>query len=65
MLDEVTILINQLTDALPTPGKMAAGPKPTTRDWAGFFAAVAAFAAKILPLILPLLVTPAPADEPK
>jgi hypothetical protein len=31
--------------------------EPTARDWAGFFAALAAFAQAILPLILPLFAT--------
>jgi hypothetical protein len=31
---------------------------PAARDWAGFFAAIAAFAEKLLPLILPLFTKP-------
>jgi hypothetical protein len=32
---------------------LAAADNPTARDWAGFFAALAQFAATMLPLILP------------
>lgn len=35
------------------------------RDWGAFFAALIAFAEKILPFILPLLVPAPPADEGK
>lgn len=52
-MDELIQVINELTDALPEPGKLAAA-KPSARDWAAFFAALSAFAAKLLPLILPL-----------
>ena len=33
-------------------------PQPTARDWSGFFQALAAFAAAILPLIAPYLAEP-------
>jgi len=59
-MNELIVVINQLTDALPTPGKLAAGPRPAARDWAAFFAALAAFAAKLLPLIIPLFAEPKP-----
>jgi hypothetical protein len=31
---------------------------PTARDWAGFFAALAAFMSQIMPLIIPLFMNP-------
>ena len=40
--------VTSLLNAIPTV------ENPTARDWAGFFQALASFAAAILPLILPL-----------
>ena len=39
-----------LREAVPTT------ENPTARDWAGFFAAILAFAKEIAPLIIPLLI---------
>lgn len=44
--------LNKLRAAIPTASD------PTARDWAGFFAALAAFTAQVLPLILPLFGKP-------
>ena len=56
-MKEIIEIIRKATDALPDPGDVkAAGDKYGARDWAGFFAALAAFATKLLPLLLPLFV---------
>jgi len=54
-MERLTNIIMQATDALPSPEELAAdGKQLSARDWAGFFAAIAAFLAQILPLLIPL-----------
>lgn len=63
-MDKIIEIIRKATDALPDPDEAAAsGKKYGARDWASFFAALAAFASKLLPLLLPLFV--ATTDETK
>lgn len=57
-------IIRKATEALPDPADVkASNQKYAARDWAGFFKALADFAAKLLPLLLPLFV--ATTDETK
>ena len=46
--------------ALSAHAQALADNLAATRDWAGFFAALAAFAKEVLPIILPLIVTTTP-----
>ena len=58
-MDQLIQIIKDANDALPDKLPVAAnGTPPAARDWAGFFAALAAFATKLLPLIMPLLADP-------
>ena len=54
-MNRIVEAINHATADLPSPEDVAANDRIyTTRDWAGFFAALAAFAQAILPLIVPI-----------
>ncbi|HUW85010.1 MAG TPA: hypothetical protein VMZ31_19690 [Phycisphaerae bacterium] len=54
-MNRLTAILNAMTKALPTPETLAsATPSVAARDWAGFFRALADFATKLLPLLLPL-----------
>ena len=54
-MKEIIAVIQDATENLPTTAEMARDSTPLeARDWAGFFAALAAFMTKLLPLILPL-----------
>lgn len=56
-MKEIIEIIKRATDALPEPSDVkATGEKYGARDWASFFATIAAFATKLLPLLLPLFV---------
>jgi hypothetical protein len=56
-MDQIIEIIRKATDALPEPDETTvSGKKYGARDWASFFAALAAFATKLLPLLLPLFV---------
>lgn len=63
-MQNIIHIIRNATNALPNADEVkASGEKYSARDWAGFFAAVAAFMAKLLPLLIPLFV--ATTDESK
>jgi hypothetical protein len=58
-MDEIIAAIRDATRALPTPQIVAAEDYPVSkRDWQAFFAALADFAAKLLPLLIPLFAKP-------
>ena len=58
-------IINKATDALPDPAEVTASRQAlSTRDWAGFFAALGAFFARLVPLIIPLIIATQP-DPPR
>ena len=63
-MEKIVEIIRKATDALPEPQDVkAVSGTYGARDWASFFAALAAFASKLLPLLLPLFV--ATTDETK
>jgi hypothetical protein len=63
-MQEIIAIIKNATDALPDPADVKTSRRAyQARDWAGFFAALAAFAQKLLPLLLPLAMATEP-DTP-
>lgn len=63
-MNQIIEIIRKATDALPEPQDVnAVSGTYGARDWASFFAALTAFATKLLPLLLPLFV--ATTDETK
>ena len=56
-MERLIAIIDAATAALPTAAAVAAeSPKVSARDWMTFFKAVADFAARLIPLLLPLFV---------
>jgi len=56
-MERLIAIIEAATAALPTREAVIAESKEVSaRDWAGFFKALADFAAKLLPLLIPLFV---------
>jgi len=50
-------VINAATGSLPTSAAvMAESPTVRARDWLGFFKALADFAARMIPLLIPLFI---------
>lgn len=50
-------IIRTATASLPTGAAVAAeSPKVSARDWLAFFQAVADFAARMIPLLIPLFI---------
>jgi hypothetical protein len=54
----------RIEEILNLARRIPTNPNPQAHDWAGFFAALAAFAQAILPLIAPLL-QPTPPPKSK
>jgi len=56
-MQHIIDIINTATASLPTAAAVAAeSPTVTARDWMGFFKALAEFAARMIPLLIPLFV---------
>ncbi len=56
-MERIIAIINAATAALPTGAAVAAeSPVVTARDWLGFFKALAEFAARMIPLLIPLFI---------
>lgn len=58
-MDQIIKALRDAAAALPTAAAVAAEDYPVSkRDWMTFFAALADFAAKLLPLLIPLFMKP-------
>jgi hypothetical protein len=56
-MQRIIDIINTATASLPTAAAvMAESPKVSARDWLGFFKALADFAARMIPLLIPLFI---------
>lgn len=56
-MQRIIDIINAATAALPTGVAVTAeSPTVTARDWLGFFKALADFAARMIPLLIPLFI---------
>jgi hypothetical protein len=58
MKSVIEILNSAACDLRSCPQDSTGSSEPKARDWAGFFAALAAFAQALLPVILPLFTQP-------
>lgn len=56
-MERIIAAIENATAALPTAAAASGDGQPVTaRDWAAFFTALSEFAAKLIPLLIPLFV---------
>jgi hypothetical protein len=56
-MEHIINVINAATGSLPTAAAvMSAQEKVRARDWIGFFKALADFAARMIPLLIPLFI---------
>jgi len=56
-MDRLIAVITSATAALPTAAAVIAEtPEVTARDWLGLFKALADFAARLIPLLIPLFI---------
>lgn len=56
-MEHIINVINAATGSLPTGTAVAAAQEEVTaRDWLGFFKALADFAARLIPLLIPLFI---------